>query len=335
MKSTSIVLVILAAIAVQSCGKKPAAAKITEWQQFQDPYFKVTFVYPKAWHVVTEPNKISIYTTQEAAGKFFDPTSKNPEGAQIVVGAERDSMNDLSKYVEGFKSEKAAEGYEVKSAAVKSLEGVAGMQIEYAGRFEGGAKLGILRTMALKDSMMYFVHYGAFGDFYDANKVVYDSVIASLTLPKPRVVAKNVDPSLPVPETDRFQNEVLDVTYPANFGPSIKKVSGEVEFAMELKAYRQDATINIDKRPAKKNTLDKLVEQNSKNFKGVSSKGSATISGEKAVYLNYQPTKGVDGRVYFLVKNNQFYRVIVFYPSSMKKEFLPPFEKTVASILIK
>jgi hypothetical protein len=170
---------------------------------------------------------------------------------------------------------------------------------------------------------------------YDSYKAVYDSALSSLTLPKPRVIAKNVDPSLPVEEFDKYANDVLEVAYPANFSPSIEKPKGEVTFAMKIKGYREDCFVTVDIRPAKKLSLDKVVEQNSKSFKDAKSKTSMTLGGEKAVYLNFSPMKSVDGRVYFMVKNDKFYRIITYYYSPMKKSFQPAFDKLVASVRFK
>jgi hypothetical protein len=87
-------------------------------------------------------------------------------------------------------------------------------------------------------------------------------------------------------------------------------------------------------RPSKKLSLEKVVEQNSKFFRS-SYKGNTTIGGEKATYLNYSLVKNVDSRVYFVVKNDKIFRIIFNYYSPMKNDFLPAFEKVIASIRFK
>lgn len=335
MKTKILLVLFVAAVLWQGCSKKAAHANITEWEQFQDPYFKVTFAYPKGWHVVNEPGKISIYSSQEVTEKFFNPTSKNPEGVRIIVAQDRDTISGtLEKYVQTFRGDKTTEGFEIKSTEQRTIEGLSATELVYTGAYDKATRLNAVRAVTMKDSSFYYLLYEGFGDLYQAYKVVYDSALASLTLPKPRVVAKNVDPSLPVEDFDRFQNEVLDIGYPANFSPTIAKPKGEVTFALEIKGYRQDCFITIDVRPAKKLTLEKVVEQNSKQFKSTS-KAQARISNEKAIYLNFSPMKNVDGRVYFVVKNDKFYRVITYYYSPMKKSFQPAYEKAVASIRFK
>ncbi|HLF19974.1 MAG TPA: hypothetical protein VI704_04215 [Bacteroidota bacterium] len=333
MKSLRLISITLIILLLAGCDRKVKVPPITEWATFQDQFFRVTFSYPKGWHVVVEPSKIILYSSAEAMNKFFDPTSEDKPGAQIIVAGERDSLHDLNRFVNSFESDKKAEGFDIKSKQNIILEGISAVEFNYTGRFDEKTTLTALRAITWKDSAIYYVHYGAYNELFEPYKFVYDSVIASLTLPKPRVFARNVDPSLPVEETDKFSNEVLELSYPANFSPSLKPAGKDIQFAMELKGYRQDCFITIDVRPAKGLTLDKVVEQNTKNVKA--SKQSANVGGEKAVYINESPIKNIDRRTYFIVKNDKFYRVLLTYYSPMKKDFLPAFEKTVASLRLK
>jgi hypothetical protein len=320
----------------QGCAKKVVKANITEWDQFQDPYFKVSFDYPKGWYVVNEPGKITVYNTQDASAKFFDPTSEAPIGVRLIVAQEKDTLNaTVDQCVKDFKDDKAQSGYDIKSTEQKTIEGLPAVEVVYSGFYDKETKITGIRTTVWKDSSFYFLTYEAFNDLFDPYRVVYDSALASLTLPQPRVVEKNVDPSLPVTEFDKFNNDVVELAYPANFSPSIEQPKGEVSFAMKIKGYREDCFVTIDIRPAKKLTLDKVVDQNSKTFKGAKGKVNTTLSGEKAVYLNFSPVKNIDGRVYIMVKNDKFYRVITYYYAPMKKSFQPAFDKLIASIRFK
>jgi hypothetical protein len=124
------------------------------------------------------------------------------------------------------------------------------------------------------------------------------------------------------------------VSYPNNFETVSPPPTGEVQFMLQIQGYRQDSNILIDVRPAKKLTVDKVVEQNAKLFK-VTSKGETTIDGLKAPYLIYSPAKEIERRVYFVVKNDKVYRIILTYYQPDRKVYLPAFEKAVASIRIK
>jgi len=296
----------------------------------------VTFSYPKGWFVVNEPGKISIYNSQQASQKFFDPTSEGPAGVRIIISQTKDTLNStLDQYAKDFKDDKVQSGFDIKATAEKTIEGLRATEITYAGFYDKDTKLSGIRATAWKDSSFYDLTYEAFNDLFETYRVVYDSALASLVLPKPRVVAKNVDPSLPVEEFDKYANDILEIAYPANFSPSIETPKGDETFAIKIKGYREDCFVTVDVRPAKKLSLDKVVDQNSKTFKDAKGKTSTTLGGEKSVYMNFTPVKNIDGRVYFVVKNDKFYRVITYYYSPMKKSFQPAFDKVIASIRFK
>lgn len=321
----------------QGCAKKVVKANIAEWDQFQDPYFKVSFTYPKGWFVVNEPGKISIYNNQEASQKFFDPTSENPAGVRIVIAQEKDTLNStLDQYTKDFKDDKVQSGFDIKGTADKTVEGLRALEVVYSGFYDKETKLSGSRVTTWKDSSFFTLNYEAFNDMYEPYKVVYDRALASLVLPRPK--PKSKDPNadvIPTKETKSIKNDVLEMTVPDNMSDMYPKPSGEVTFNMNLSIYRKDCTIDLDVRPAKKLTLEKVVEQNSKKITNVKGKGTATIGGEKAQFFNYSLAKDVRSRIYFVVKNDKIYRVIMNYYAPMEKDFLPAFEKAIASIRFK
>ncbi len=337
MKTKVLLFLFLVPFLWQGCGKKVVKADIKGWQTFQDPYFKVTFDYPQGWFVPPpEPDKVVVYNSDQASQKFFDPTSMNPPGVKISVVQTKDTLKStLDQHVKEFKDDRTQSGFDIKGTAERTIDSTRVVEITYVGYYDKETKLSGIRAMMLKDTSFYDVTYEAFNDLFEPYKVVYDSLMGSLVLPKPRIIPKNVDPSLPVEEFDKYSNDNLEVAYPANFSPSIETPKGEVTFAMKIKGYREDCFVTIDIRPAKKLTLDKVVEQNSKSFAGAKSKVNTTLSGEKAVYLDFTPVKNIQGRVYFMVKNDKFYRIITYYYVPMKKAFQPAFDKVVASIRFK
>jgi hypothetical protein len=334
-----IILFLLAAFAVFPGCKKNSTADIKEWAQFQDPFFKVSFNYPKDWGYVTESKKVVISSSAEAAEKFFDHDSRKADGIQIVIAAVRsDSMQDYTKYIQEFKDSKTAEGFSVKEIEDAAIEGLGAKKVTYTGAYDEKTKISSICAATLKDSTIYYVQYSAFNNLFEPYKVVFDSVMSSLSLPKKIIIEKGVDPAIPIAQIERYSDSYLQLEYPANFGASDMPKKGEVISAIKFmganKDSRNDCTIDIDLRPSKKLSLEKVVDQNSKFFKS-SSNGTATIGGEKAIYLNYSLVKNVDSRVYFIVKNDKIFRIFLNYYSPMKKDFLPAFEKVIASIRFK
>jgi hypothetical protein len=337
MKKEIIPFVLAAAMLIPGCGKK--TAEIKEWSQFQDQIFKVSFNYPKDWVVAVDPTKIAVSSSGEAAEKFFDHDQRKADGVQIVVASERsDSMQDYTKFIEDLKGSKTAEGFAVGEISDATIEGLPAKKVSYSGAYDEKTKIKTICVATLKDSTIYYVQYAAFNNLFEEYQSVFDSVVASVMLPKKIVIQKGVDPAIPVAQIERYSDNYLQMEYPANFGstdlPKSKDVVSAVRFAGNQEGSRRDCTVDIDVRPAKGLSLDKVVAQNSKFFKPTS-KGGASIGGEKASHLNYSVTKNVESRVYFVVKNDKIYRVILNYYAPMKKDFLPAFEKVVASIRLK
>jgi hypothetical protein len=334
-----IILFLFAVFALLPGCKKNAGEDIKEWAQFQDQFFRVSFNYPKNWVVVPESKKVVISSSAEAAEKFFDHDSRKADGIQIVVASLRsDSLQDYVKYIQDFKNTMVAEGYAVKEIEDATIDGLPAKKVAYSGAYDEKTKISSIYAATLKDSTIYYVQFAAFNNLFEPNKAVFDSVMTSLSLPKKIVIEKGVDPALPIAQIERYSDTYLQLEYPANFGSTDIPKKGDVMSATRFmgtnKDSRNDCTIDIDVRPAKKLPLEKVVDQNSKFFKATS-KNNTTVGGEKCIYLNYSLVKNVDSRVYFIVKNDKIYRIIFNYYSPMKKDFLPAFEKVVASIRFK
>lgn len=328
-------LVAAAALIAAGCEKKTEPMHIPEWETYSDPYFRVSFSHPKGWHIVSEGRKVSVFSSPEVVDKFYDPTSKGKIGAQLVVSYEKpDTMPTLEAYVDSWKSDLTSSGFTIKSAEAKPLDGSAGILVHYAGRYDENTTLEAIRAITMKDSTLYYFHYGAFNEVFEANRPVFDSFLVSIRLPQPKSATSTTDVTLPSTELDQFSNNFFQISYPRNFETSFPQPRGGAESSLELRGYRQDCTIHIDVLPAKGLTVEKVVEQNKKFFKSTS-RGEATIDKAKAMYLNYSPAKSIESRVYFLVKNDKVYRMIMNYYQPLKKDYLPAFEKTIASVRVK
>jgi hypothetical protein len=345
MKGTAmknkIILFLFAVIAIFPSCSKNAAVGIKEWAQFQDQFFKVSFNYPKDWVIVTGPTKVVVSSSAEAAEKFFDRDSRKADGVQLIIASERsDSLQDYVKYVRDFKDTKESEGYKVTEMEDVKINGLDAKKISYSGVIDEKTKIKAIFAATLKDSTMYYVQYAAFNDLFEPYRPVFDSILASLILPQKIVILKGVDPAIPLTQVEKYSDNYIQLEYPANFGPSELPQKGDmisgVRFSGNKDGMRNDCSIDIDIRPAKKLSIEKVVEQNSKFF-NPKSQGETKVGSDRAMYLNYVPqkVKNIDSRVYFIVKNDKIYRIILNYYAPMKKDFLPAFEKFIASIRLK
>lgn len=314
------------------CDNKPKLPPIAGWQSYQNPYFKMQFRYPQGWYAAEEGGSVKLYTTQDAALKFFEKV----EGAEAEVSFTRlDSAVTLASFMNNIQSERTTEGYEVLGLESRSLDDAEASVLSYRGAVTEKALMTVHHAVAIKDTMLFNVKYSGLNEQYEAYKAVFDTIMASAKLPRPSATVAGADPSLPAPDFVDFDNKFLKISHPSNFEPATPAPKGETQFSLELSGYRKDCTIRVDVLPAKGLIVEKVVEQNAGKFKGASAARAATVSGEKAMFLNYSPAKDISSRAYFTVKNDKVYRIIMNYFTPMRSDFLPVFEKVVASIQIK
>jgi len=320
---------------VPGCNKTVEPVKITDWERYSDAVYKMSFSYPKGWTMTADPGRIKIYSSAETAEKFFDPRSKKQEGVEIIVSREKpETLPALDAYMESYKKDLQASGFQVRSEGASKIDGNDAKSITFSGAYDEDTKVKTTRVVTIKDSLVFFVQYSAFNDLYEPYVAVFDTALASIHLPKPKTAEEIANPAMPSPELTSFDNFALKISYPDNFDAATPKPKAPSTFSLELKGYRQDCSVRIDILPAKGLTLEKVFEQNQKFFKSYG-KGESKIDGMKALYLTYSPAKNIESRAYFVVKNDKVIRSIMNYYQPMKADFLPAFERSIASLKIK
>jgi hypothetical protein len=191
------------------------------------------------------------------------------------------------------------------------------------------------RIVLAHDSSFYFMNVEAFNDDFTAYQAIVDTMLASWKLPKPKPSYKDPnEASNPSAEFTRYQGGVIDMQYPDNFEYKMIPKKGKTEFAISFQGLRQDCTIDIDVFPAEKLTVDKVFDQNKGLFKPTQ-QGNATIDGNAAKYLMTTVGPNIDRKVYFTVKNDKVYRIILTWFKPMTADFQPAFEKAVNTLKIK
>lgn len=330
-------LLVIAAVAlmVAGCGKKAEKVSIAGYDSYQEQYTNIKFSYPKGWQVFPEDARVSIYSSPEVVDRFLTYSPEGKDGARLVVTFEKmDTLKNLDKVINSLQSEVSANGFDISEVKGQSLGGMPGTLLHYSGVIDRNTSVEAVQIQAVKDSFVYSVKFEAFNKSFQSCSPAFDTLLATFQLPAAKTKTTDADRSKPSQTFKTLENNFIKISHPDNFDPEFPKPKAPAEFALDLKGYRQDCNIHLDILPAKGLTLDKVVEQNAKLFKE-QSRGEATIDGGRAVYINYSPMKGVQSRVYFTVKNDKIYRIILNYYAPMKADFLPVFEKTVASLVCK
>jgi hypothetical protein len=329
----SLCLVLTAFVMFSGCGG-PGKKAVMEWTMYQDPYFPCSFQYPQGWHAMNESEKVAIYSHQEGAQKFFDPSTKGEGGSQLMISFERSNDRSLESALNTFRDEMTASGFVLQSTDARTIGELPAYLVTYTGRFDERTRLTGVRLITIRDSVLYFLGYAGFDDSYDVYQASFDTLCNSFVFPKPRVADKNVDPSLPSDRFISYSSDLLSISYPDNFEPTLPAPKGEVTFSLELKGYRQDCTIRIDVFPAKGLTLEKVFEQNGKFYKATAA-GDIAVNGVPFRHLRYSPAKGIESRVFFGVKNDKVWRIISNVYQPLKAKLNPAFEQTIQSLRIK
>lgn len=329
-------VVMMLALAASGCGKKEEAPQILAWEQYQDPYYGIGFKYPQGWPLAPEGGRFSVFSSQDVVNRFYDFTLKGKDGARLVVSTQKmEPVQTLDHYVEGLKTDLGNSGFDISAAEAATLAGLPATLVHYRGTVDKQNVIEAIQVSAVRDSMLFTVKYEAFNKVFTPCKPVLDTVLATLTLPKPKPAAGTAEEAPPPSEVfAKFDNERLTISYPDNFETSFPRPKAPTEFSLQIKGYRQDSYVQIDVIPAGGLAADKVVEQNAKFYKETS-RGTTTVAGEATTYLNYSPMKDVQSRVYFLVKNDKVYRLIMNYYAPMRNAYLPAFEKTVGSLVVK
>jgi hypothetical protein len=322
---------------IVGCAKKPDVLPVSAWDHFQDPDYKIGFQYPKSWAVYPESGTFSVYSSPEVVNRFFDYSLKGKDGIRLIVEVKQmDTLKTADQLMAEYKNDLVAQGYDVFETQNLKVCGQPGFSLHYRGVVNNdGTLLESQYAVTTRDSSKYSVRFEAFNKLYPSFKAVFDTALATLTLPPPKAVGKPEDLAIPAADFTPFENDQIKLGYPSNFEVSTPQPKAPILFAMDIKGYRQDSFIHIDIQPSQGLALEKIVEQNAKYFVKETSRGEATISGLKATYINYVPVKGIQSRVYIFVKNDKMYRTLFNYFDQMKSSYLPAFEKVVQSIVIK
>lgn len=331
----SLVGVALLVAGLSGCAQKEKAATITGWQQYQDPYYGIRFTYPQGWQLTPEGGRFSLYSSPEVVSRFYDFTVKGVDGARLVVSyTKMDPLQALDQYNTQLEGDLGGSGFDIVASEPANLIGLSASRVQYRGTIDQKNVIEGIQVSAVRDSMLLTVKYEAFNKTFTLYTAALDTALATLVVPGPKMAGLPEETEAPSVEFTKFDNERLSVSYPNNFDTSFPRPKPPVEFSMEIRGYRQDSYVHIDVMPAEGLSAEKVVEQNAKFYRETS-RGTATISGIPTTYINYSPIKDISSRVYFLVKSDKVYRIIINYYSPMREVYLPAFEKTVGSIVVK
>jgi hypothetical protein len=337
MKSAARILgvtaaVILFGLTLFGCGgpKTVTPVAVGQLQEYRDPLYGYHFRYPQGWIAGGEAGRTRIYSSVEAGQRFVDPLGAYPDGVMIAIDVFKTATPDQQKAT--LIAELKSSGRVLTAETQSTIGGKPATTIAYTANWSKQVKEAGDHIYVVLDTLLYDITLAGFGEQYSANRLIWDTTTKSFEFPKP--VEKGRDQTLPSESFTDYDAKLFTFQYPDNFNFDNAIAKGNNELALGLRGVRLDCSIQFIVFGAKGLTVEKVVDQNKAKYPGAAS-GKATISGQPALTLTYTPAKEVERRVYFVVKGDKVYRVIMDWFKPQREQYLAAYEKVIQSIKIK
>jgi hypothetical protein len=326
-----IILVALIALLMMGCEpKKSEPVPVGEMNEYRDPGFGFAIKYPKEWKSLGSMGNAVFAKSQDVVTRFQDYKSGEPGGMVNVSAIEyagRKAEDIIESNIEELKQ--AAQFEPVQQITVN---GRPASKYPYSIKVTTKNSIVGYQVYVPGDTALYKMDFQGYGDMFEAHAALFAAMLNSFELPV--IQSKKSDVWQPAAVMSDFNSDYFTIQLPDNMNIfEVKK--GDKDYVKEWRADRQDCSIHIDVFGAKKLTTEKVWEQNKKLYKNTRGNGEATISGNKAYWVDYVPAKDITSRAYFTVKNDKVIRITLNWYSPQKNVYFTTFEKAVNSIKLK
>lgn len=319
-------IVTVLAVTFAAC-QKSKPVPVPQMQEFRDGSNLFTVQVPVGWPQSAQPGKLWVYNTNDAANRFFDPTSNSKAGVKLYVFAEDVGGKKIDDVVQSFKDELRQEQAQIDPDVQTTLAGNPAVKIPYALRIDSKNTVYAFRVLTVVDSVEYGFEAAGFNQEYKRYMAVFDSVESTVRV-VPKVVVKEQLPENLVPSTSTktYQNDYFSLKYPDNFTATESGKSGDIKTSVTIKGYFEDCTMVVNVLDAKKLDVEKVFKQNKGNYPNASSK-KIKLDGLDAYQISYSPARGIQRRVYFVVKNDNWIRAILTWNEAKQRKYHADFER--------
>jgi hypothetical protein len=345
----AVLLAVVIAGSLSSCKKKAELPNVAEWDTFQDPINGLEVQYPKGWLLNTDPKRTKVYSSQIVADKFYEVYSQgsctvNEEQGGVEIEISSEKFKDVNAgALEAYKAVilKNYSALNLTGEQPASFGKENGLKFTYKVKVGKETTLQGEKIIVAHDSAFYTVSISGFNDYFDVYKPLFDKILESIKLPKPKISYKDPNAAaLPSAEVSTFSNDFVEFAHPYNFEVTMpKEKKGGSLHTLHLEGLRKDCTFDLDIFPTKTDKGDvkfeKFVEDNKVKFKPRSTI-SDKIGGVNAVVIAAAPpAKDIERSVYFATKGDKIYQVVVTWYKPLTNDFKPAFDKVVASLKLK
>ncbi len=336
--NAGVMIIICAAILLNSCTKKADPTTITGMTTYTDSVRKFSLLYPSNWKArIFKSDRIIINsdTTRAGSVRFTDFTTEGSPAAQIILRAIKSDGRSLDSIMRDTRI------FEDKIYKVENstLDGAKAIKVTYEFPLEDGLFKGE-QYFAMKDTATAtMLSFDAFASTFDRYRANFDKILQSVKLAetyipasqKADTIIQQAEPQPPSTTTRTITGTGFSIAIPDNFRGERGKVVGTL-YTVNYVGDRLDCSIQVDVFDASKQSkLEKIVDDNKARYKATNST-STTLGGVKAYSINYSFVKDVNSRVYFAIKGGKMFRVTINWFKPKEAEYLPVFERSVASV---
>ena len=320
-----LLILMFLAVTFSACQKSTPVA-VPALQEFRDSSNLFTIKVPDGWPQSALPGKLWVYNSNDAANRFFDPTSSSKAGVKIYAFVDSAGAKSLDYVVQQFKDSLRTEQAQIDPDVQTTLAGNPAVKIPYALKIDSKNTVYSYRVLTVVDSMVYGYEVAGFNNEFKRYSDVFDTVRSTYRI-IPKAVSKQQLPDdlIPSQTTKSYDNSYFSIQYPDNFTATPKGPSGDIKTSVTIQGYFQDCTILVDVLDAKKLSVDKVFDQNKGNYPGAKSQ-KIQLDGLPAYLISYSPMRGIQRRVYFVVKNDNWIRVILTWNEQSQKKYSADFE---------
>lgn len=319
------------AIMIFSCGKKIEPPKIEKYKEYKDALYGFMINYPEIWMQLGQPGNAQFYQSQSVKDKFISPGQPGELGNEVLVQVKKVEGKSFDEMVNEVREEIKMSGRIDSETQISVLDKPA-LKLNYTIPITTKMNLMGYKILFQVDTLFYALSFSGFGEWYNAYTGVFESMLNSFKLPEP--VTKQPEGWVASTELGTYETPFFTIKYPDNLNfVSVDK--GKFDFSTSLQADRIDCSIRFDVFGAQGLTVDKVFEQNKAKYKKISGQGEITVSGEKAMFINYSVMKDIESRAYFMVKNDKVIRITMNWYNPNKNAYLPAFETIVKTMVLK
>lgn len=324
-------LFLFLALMIFSCGKKIQPPKIENYKEYKDALYGFTIKYPDIWMQLGQPGYAQFYQSQSVKDKFISPGQPGELGNEVYVQVKNLEGKSFDEMVNEVRDEIKMSG-RIDSETETTVLNKPALRLNFTIPITTKMNLMGYKLLFQVDTLFYTLSFSGFGDWYNAYTNVFDTMLNSFKLPEP--VVKQPEGWVASTELSIYETPFFTIKYPDNLNfVSVDK--GKFDFSTSLQADRVDCSIRFDVFGAQGLTVDKVFEQNKAKYKKILGQGEITVSGEKAMFINYSMMKDIESRAYFVVKNDKVIRVTLNWYNPNRDNYLPAFETIVKTMVLK